>query len=114
VTLWKNKVRYFYSHIVRLQASRDIVSRHSGPVGDVGLSEPAKSTINVSNALRERRIYGVELLVSHTLDECLQPRALRLAVGQVPVEIRMCVAVDSVFGCSVRLPFIGIVESSRR
>jgi hypothetical protein len=110
----KNKLRYFYSHIVRPQASHDLVSRQSGPVGDVGLPEPATSTIDVSNASRERRIYGVELLVSHTLDECLHPRALRLGVGQLPVEIRMCVAVDAVFGRSVRLPFVGIVESSRR
>jgi hypothetical protein len=110
----KNKFRYFHNYIVRPQASHDLVSRQSGPVGDVGLSEPAKSTINVSNASRERRIYGVELLVSHTLDECLQPRALRLAVSQVPVEIRMCIAVDSVFGRSVRFPFVGIVESSHR
>jgi hypothetical protein len=79
-----------------------------------GLPEPAISTIDVSNASRERRIYGVEFLVSHTLDECLHPRALRLGVGQLPVEIRMCVAVDAVFGRSVRVPFVGIVEPLRR
>ena len=90
------------------------MARSGPPVGEVGLPEPATSTIDVSNASRERRIYGVEFLVSHTLYECLHPRALRLGVGQLPVEIRMCVAVDAVFGRSVRLPFVGIVEPSRR
>ena len=86
----------------------------SGPIGDVGLSEPATSSIHVSNASRERRIYRVELLVSRTLDKCLHPRTLRLGVGQIPIVIRMCVAVDTVFGLSVRFPLVGIVESSRR
>ena len=64
--------------------------------------------------LRERRIYGIELLVSHALNERLHPRTLRLALGQLPVEISVCVTVDTVFGRSVCLPFIGVIESSRR
>ena len=80
----------------------------------VGLPEAATSSIDGSDASRDRSIYSVELLISHTLDECLHPRALRLGVGQLPVEIRMCVSVDAVFGLSVWLPFVGIVESSRR
>ena len=97
----KNKLGNFHSDIVRPQACHDLVSRQSGPVDDVCLPEPVTSTIDVSKASRERRIYGVELLVSHTLDECLHPRALRLGVGELPVEIRMCVAVDAVFRRSV-------------
>ena len=46
---------------------------------------------------RERRIDGVKLLVSHSLDECLHPWALRLGLSQLPVEIRMCIAIDAVF-----------------
>ena len=67
-----------------------------------------------NDTLRERRIYGVELLVSLTLNERLHPRILRLSVGQLPIEIGMCVTVDTIFRRSVRLPLVGIVESPRR
>ena len=70
-------------------------------------------TVNIRTSC-ERRIYGVKLLVSYTLDERLHPRPLRFPVGEIPVEIRMRVTVDAVFGRSVRLPFVGIVESSLR
>lgn len=83
-------------------------------IGDVGLPEPATSHIDVSNASRERRIDGVEPFVSYALDECLHPRPLRLGLSQLPVEFRMCIAIDAVFGRSVCLPFVGIVEPSRR
>lgn len=75
------------------------------------MPESTTSTIDLRTASRDRRVYVVELLISHTLDECLHPWALRFGVGQLPVEMCMCVAVDAVFGRSVRLSFVGIVES---
>jgi hypothetical protein len=77
----ENKLRYIYTHTVRPHARHDLISGQNSSVGDVGLTESATSTIDISNNSRERRIYGVELLVSHTLDECLHPRALCLVVG---------------------------------
>lgn len=71
-------------------------------------------TIEACNVSYKRRIYGIKLRIAHTRDKCLHPRALRLVLGQLPVEIRMCVTVNAVFGRSVRLSFIGIIESSRR
>jgi hypothetical protein len=42
---------------------------------------PATSPIDFSHASRERCIYGIELLISYTLNESLHPWALRLSVG---------------------------------
>jgi hypothetical protein len=110
----KIEPRYFYRYVVRAQVSDNLVPGRSGPVGGVGLPKPATSTTNVRNPSCKRRIYGFELLISHTRDECLHPWALRLGMRQLPVEIRMCIAINAVFGRSVCLPFIGVVESSRR
>lgn len=66
-----------------------------------------------SDTSGKRRIEVVELLISLPLNERLHPRALRFRVGQLPVEIRMCVTADTVLGRPVCLPFVGIVESSR-
>jgi hypothetical protein len=86
------------------------MARSGPPVGDVNLPEPVISIIDDSNASRERRIYSVEFLIFHILDECLHSRALRFSVGQLPIEIRICVAVDAVFRRSVRLPFVNIIK----
>lgn len=52
----------------------------------------------------------VKLPVPHTLDECLHPRTLRLLLRKLPVELRMRVSVDPIFGRPVHLPFIAIIE----
>ena len=102
-----------YSYVVRSQAINDLVSSQSSSVGDVHPPKSATPTIDVSNVSGERRIDRVELLVSHPLDEGLMPRALRLGIRQLPEKISVGIAVDPVFGRSVRLPFVGVVESSQ-
>jgi hypothetical protein len=58
----------------------------------------------------QRRVEVVKRLVSHTLDKSLQPRALRLATGELVVEIRVSVTVNAILGRSVLLAFVGVVK----
>jgi hypothetical protein len=46
----------------------------------------------------QRGVGVAELLVSHTFDESLQPRALCVAESQIVVKLRMGIAVDAVLG----------------
>jgi hypothetical protein len=58
----------------------------------------------------QRRVDVAELLVSRTLHERLQPRALRLALSKIEVEIRVSIAVNTILRRPVFLSFVGVVE----
>jgi hypothetical protein len=62
----------------------------------------------------QRGVDVVERLVSHALHERLQPRALRLALSQAPVEIGVSIAVNAILGRPIFLAFVGVVEPGRR
>lgn len=52
--------------------------------------------------------------VSHALDERLHPRTLRFILDKLPEEFRMRLSVDPIFGRPIRLPLVGIIESTTR
>lgn len=50
------------------------------------------------------------MLISYTLDEGLQPWALRVRLCELPEEFPMRRSVDPELGRAVRLPFVDIIE----
>ena len=61
--------------------------------------------------LTSRRILVTKILIAFTLDEGVHPRKLRFLLAELPIEICVRIAVNTVLWRSVCLSLIGVVES---
>ena len=82
-------------------------SSHKNPLN------PSHQTFHTTHLhLTSRRILVSKVFIALAFDESVHPRKLRFLLAELPVQVCVCVAVDTVFGTSVGLALIGVVEPS--
>lgn len=62
--------------------------------------------------LTSRRILVSKVFIALALDESVHPWKLRFLLAELPVQVCVCVAIDTVLGTAVGLALIGVVEPS--